>query len=331
MNEIVNSLRRCGGARKALKESLLSHDLTEADEDEEVVDTPEEEEGEGIPPVEDTPSEEEEFVDPDGDTEKENQEDVKSKEEDSTEYVNPLDNPYAVKHTIGDEVILAYANGTNSKLKGQIDGYDKEGFYRIMWSNGLTTNGITDLALADLVKATHESKCVCGHTHFVNEGKYVVCDNCGRRIRESEDVLKPDDKSKKRNIIRAEQHPMTTATRPNISETIKNAFKKSPVRERWEFIDNEDEDDEEEVDDTPKIPDIFYKLYNKLNNQFWTRLPELVQDIEELGYEVLDSNLEYLVIIPDPDKWKDYDKEYYIPLAGTSRTLTLDFDRAELR
>lgn len=345
-DEIVKRLRnRSNREKNFLKESLSRTKITEADEDEESLE-PEVEEGDTVEsPVpeetpEDTPevseeevdSDEEEYVDPDGDTEEENAEE---EEGDTKEYINPLDNNYAVKHNIGEEVILAYSNGTKSKLKGEIDGYDKEGFYRIRWSNGLTTNGITDLALANIVQSTDENTCVCGSDHFVTEGKYVVCDNCGRRIRESVDPLTLADKSrpKKKKLIRSEAHPVSTIVKPDISEAIKSALKKKPLNEynpdekyAW-WSDPEDEDEEEEQDDTIGIPDRFYKLYNKLKGDFWTRLPELIEDIEELGYDVVDSNNEYIIVAP---KGPDSDDEYQIFLGGTSRTMTLDFARARL-
>lgn len=139
------------------------------------------------------------------------------------QYVNPLDNNYAVNYTLGDEVVLTYANGTNSDLVGHVEGYDKEGFYRVKWDSGLTTNGITDIALADFVSSKKESRCICGCDDLITEGRYVVCDNCGRRIREATkmDHLTVLDKQrpKGKRMIRSEAHPMSTAARPNIAET----------------------------------------------------------------------------------------------------------------
>ncbi len=311
--EIVRRLRnRSKKDLDFLKESLNNnHHLSEAENDEEEKDTdiqePEEE-------LDDTPKdepeedahEEDEYVDPEGEVEDDSE---SNEDEDSNEYVNPLDNAYAVKHTIGDEVLLAYSNGTNSKLKGEIDGYDKEGFYRVKWSNGLTTNGITDLALSDLITTKHESeKCVCGSTKFVNEGKYLVCDKCGRSIRESNDPLTLADKSrpKGKNLIRSEAHPTSTVLRPPISESIRKAFKRSMK-----------ESNEEDI--------AFYKL-KELEGEFWTRLPELKEDIEDLGYTVDEINQEYVVVSTTDDEDKDYG--LLVPITGTSRTMTLDLDRA---
>ena len=101
---------------------------------------------------------------------------------------------------------------------------------------------------------------------------------------------------------------MSTATRPNISETIRKAFKGMSI--------NEDYDDS----------DVFATARDELEGRFWTRLPELVEDIEELGYDVLEYNAEYVVIAPEDE---DSDEQYYIPIGGTSRTMTLDFERAK--
>lgn len=309
--EIVRRLRnRSKKDLDFLKESLNNHHLSEAEDDEEERNTDIQEPEENIedtPEVEDEPEDatEDEYVDPEGESEEDSE---NSDDDDSNEYVNPLDNAYAVKHTIGDEVLLAYSNGTKSKLKGEIDGYDKEGFYRIRWSNGLTTNGITDLALSDLVSPKNESACVCGGNKFVNEGKYLVCDKCGRRIKESTNPLTLADKSrpKDKKLIRSEAHPISTLLKPNISESIRKAFKRSMK-----------ESNEEDI--------AFYKL-KELEGEFWTRLPELKEDIEDLGYTVDEINQEYLVVSTTDDEDKDYG--LLVPITGTSRTMTLDLDRA---
>lgn len=102
------------------------------------------------------------------------------------EYENPLKNPYATHFTMGDNVTLTYTDGTNANLKGVVDGFDPEGFYKIKWDDGKITNGITDIALADLIEKqvlpVKEGKCICGSTHFLKEGKYIICDNCGRQL-----------------------------------------------------------------------------------------------------------------------------------------------------
>lgn len=350
--EIVRRLRN---RRKKdldfLKESMNNNLLEEADEevedkdiDEEEVDNDEEQKSDREEkPMHRSPSmrkkkldtnksdndeepADDEYVNPEGETDGEEE---SVGEEDSNEYINPLDNAYAVKHTIGDEVLLAYSNGTNSKLKGEIDGYDKEGFYRIRWSNGLTTNGITDLALSDIISRKHENVCVCGSDEFVNEGKYIVCDNCGRRIRESTDPLTLADKSrpKGKKLIRSEAHTTSTAIKPSIDESIRKAFKSKSVNEDYDEDGYDDDDDEYDEEEYPSnIPPQYYKLYDKLDHQFWTRLPELQEDIEDLGYIVDDINGEYIIIATDEGD----EEALQVFLGGTSRTFTLDFSRARV-
>lgn len=339
-DEIV---RRLNSKRKSnvdlLKESMSKYRLSEAEDDEEdeevkddstapeqgkisrsedsddsIVDDEDDVIARASEDLSDKESEDDEYVDPEGDTE----EDLGDSPETNTdEYTNPLDNNYAVKHTIGDEVLLAYSNGTKSKLKGEIDGYDKEGFYRIRWSNGLTTNGITDLALADLVSPKTESTCVCGSSKFVNEGKNIVCDRCGRRIREAVDPLTLADKSrpKGKKLIRSEAHPVSTVMKPSISEAIKKALKGTSSLD-----EDHDEDYDEDYDE-----DVFAKL-KTLDGEFWTRLPELKEDIEDLGYTVDEINNEYVVVSIEDEEGEDYG--LLIPIGGTSRTMTLDISRA---
>lgn len=316
MEEIVRRLRsRDQKSLRSLKESLPIKGIREedeipGDEEEDTLedDIPEEDTQEEMP---DTPDGEEE------ESEVENPDTVEDSpgEDPENEFVNPLDNTYAVRYKLGQEVALVYSNGTKSKLAGIIDGYDKEGFYRIKWSNGKTTSGITDIALADLVDDTNESKCVCGSDHFVNEGKLIVCDVCGRRIgdaiTETEDPLQKADKSRPsgKKLVRSEAHPVSTS----IQDSIRNAFKKKAIVEAEEDYEDDEEDD------------AFERLRSNLEGEFWTRLSELVDDIEELGYTVEDSNEEYVVVSSYDE---DDDTQIQIPLGGTSRTMTLDFSRA---
>ena len=223
-----------------------------------------------------------------------------SPEESSEEYVNPLDNPYAVKYTLGDEVSIVYTNGTKTELQGVIEGYDKEGFYRIKWDNGFTTNGFTDIAIMEFVTSVEESRCICGSTEFYDEDNMKICDNCGRPIKSLKETkstltLADESRPKGKKLIRSEAHPVSTASKPSIEES-----KDSETSE------------------------LLQPLYN-LENKFWTRTSEMIEDIEELGYEVLDSNSEYIIISATDDEEEDY--EFLIYLLGTSRTMKLDLDR----
>lgn len=90
---------------------------------------------------------------------------------------------------------------------------------------------------------------------------------------------------------------------------------------------DEDEDEDDENNNYPKnLPEQFYSLYDKLNDDFWTRKDELKQDIEEINYpeySVEELNDEY-VIVTDPE---DDMHALQIFNGGTERTYVLDFDR----
>lgn len=142
----------------------------------------------------------------------------------TAENPNPLDNTYAMNYKMGDKIAMVYSTGAKTALEGTIEGYDKEGFYRVKWKDGRVTNGLTDIAIAELVgESVDESVCVCGCDKFVEEDGKLVCDKCGR-IREGADLLADAPKPKKR-IIRATPHPISTATRPDISESINKALR----------------------------------------------------------------------------------------------------------
>lgn len=334
--EIVRRLRsRCQESLRMIKDSLPADGEVEEEEDDiSDEDTPEED----VDTTEEDTSEDE--VDPDKqdtapeqgpmprrseggrasssgeeDTTDEVPEEDPSDELDSgggKDNVNPLDNQYAVKFALGEKVAIAYANGTATDAEAVIEGYDKEGFYRIKLPDGMVINGLTDISLTSLVKGTNESKCICGSHHFVNEGKSVVCDTCGRVIKENSQLtILSKEKSKEKNIIRPVLHPVSTANKPNISENIRKAFSRKKSLK---------EDEEMETD-------AFQELRNSLEGEFWTRLPEIVADIEELGYDVLEANGEYIVVAP---KDEDDDSQMQIPLGGTARTMTLDFRKAEI-
>lgn len=251
------------------------------------------------------------------DPENEEEPEETSKESDhdnKKEYINPLDNPYAVKHGLGDHVVLSYINGkSKNALEGTVEGYDPEGFYKVKWSDGSTTNGITDIAIADMIKKTNEDKCICGCKDLVTEGKYIICDDCGRVIRESASLLQDLDKSrpKGKRMIRSEMHPISTAVKPSIAESIKKALKK-------DHAINESEDTEDEI-----LED-FLSNIDSLEGEFWTRIPELISAIEELGYEVEESNNDYIIVVDGEDH------EFRLPIAGTSRTFYIDYEKIVL-
>lgn len=59
----------------------------------------------------------------------------------------------------------------------------------------------------------------------------------------------------------------------------------------------------------------------ELKNNWWTRLDELVGEIEEMGYGVLEQNREYIVCFDEED---DSDEQYQIRLGGTERTIVVE-------
>lgn len=59
----------------------------------------------------------------------------------------------------------------------------------------------------------------------------------------------------------------------------------------------------------------------ELKSNWWTRLDELVEEIEEMGYEVLEQNREYIVCCDEED---GSDEQYQIRLGGTERTIIVE-------
>ena len=306
---------------QGLKEADEDEELEDPQEDENLEDTPADDEVEVTPPVDspdNIPTEDEE------NPEEFSPDNIPTEDEETPggEYINPLDNSYAVKYGIGQEVVLNYANGTKSKLYGTIDGYDTEGFYRVLWSNGKTTNGFTDIALSDLVDTIEDNKCVCGETNFVTEGNKLVCDNCGRSMNEREDHLSKLDKSrpKDKKLVRSEATPVSTTLKPPVVESgcnrtlkdsIKSAFKNRKINE-----------------DTEESLDLFSRLKEELYGKFWTRESEMIEDVESLGYEVVYKDSQYLVVSPLGEEGDDL--ELQIPIVGTSRTMTLEFEKSTI-
>lgn len=59
-------------------------------------------------------------------------------------------------------------------------------------------------------------------------------------------------------------------------------------------------------------------ITNDLNGFFWTRLDEMIQDIENEGYSVLDANNESLVIGLEDDEDEEMEFILYIGHANTT-------------
>lgn len=200
---------------------------------------------------------------------------------------NPLDNTYAVEFSIGDEVAVSRANGSKSDLHCTIEGYDKEGFYRVKWPDGSVTNGLTDMALAGIATRVKENVCVCGSKNFVTEGANVVCDICGRKIYENMDHLTVLDKSrpKGKRMIRSQAHPVSTSNKPNISlgETIKKSlrgkinegtskkriaaykeFDNGRVLYSWEIMKDEEAEDLARRESLKDPDNVYYVAYDNV-------------------------------------------------------------------
>lgn len=62
-------------------------------------------------------------------------------------------------------------------------------------------------------------------------------------------------------------------------------------------------------------------LMENLGGQFWTRLNELQEDIEEYGYRVLEINDEYVVVENDTD---DDEDEVILYLGHANTTIWIE-------
>ena len=158
----------------------------------------------------------------DKDEEEEPDKKLSLKEEDK-DVKNPLDNPYAVSFEIGQRVTLVYTDGSSTSVDATIEGYDKEGFYRVRLDSGLTISGLTDLCLVEYVSSNlHEGSrsCVCGHSKFVEEDGVLVCDYCGRPIDEGDDmsILEISPRQYTRKKIKSILNKMSTGDKPDIND-----------------------------------------------------------------------------------------------------------------
>ena len=61
------------------------------------------------------------------------------------------------------------------------------------------------------------------------------------------------------------------------------------------------------------------KLYDLENGGFWTVLNELVEEIEEIGFNVDAANREYIIVSRETDD--DDEEAYQLLLGGTERTI----------
>lgn len=57
-------------------------------------------------------------------------------------------------------------------------------------------------------------------------------------------------------------------------------------------------------------------MLEELKGRFWTDKNDLIEDVNEVGYEVLEINDEYMVIADD-----DYEVVIYLNVAGSTITI----------
>lgn len=76
----------------------------------------------------------------------------------------------------------------------------------------------------------------------------------------------------------------------------------------------------EEINRIRELP-LKENLMENLGGQFWTRLEELKEEIEEYGYRVLEINDEYVVVENDTD---DEEEETVLYLGHANTTIWIE-------
>ena len=76
----------------------------------------------------------------------------------------------------------------------------------------------------------------------------------------------------------------------------------------------------EEISRIRELP-LKENLMENLGGQFWTRLEELKEEIEEYGYRVLEINDEYVVVENDTD---DDEEEVVLYLGHANTTIWIE-------
>ena len=76
----------------------------------------------------------------------------------------------------------------------------------------------------------------------------------------------------------------------------------------------------EEISRIRELP-LKENLMENLGGQFWTRLEELKEEIEEYGYRVLEINDEYVVVENDTD---DEEEETVLYLGHANTTIWIE-------
>ena len=87
-------------------------------------------------------------------------------------------------------------------------------------------------------------------------------------------------------------------------------------------------DKSEEHGDHPKEDDEMENI-NDFMNGWYGRLEDLVDELNENGFEVLDYNQSYIVVDGGEDE-DENDIQYILHLAGTERTIVVEYIDTEL-
>lgn len=62
----------------------------------------------------------------------------------------------------------------------------------------------------------------------------------------------------------------------------------------------------------------------RLQGKFWTRENEMMEELEELGFDVLDITYEYIEIMDIDERMEDEPETLTIPLIRVRSTIALD-------
>ena len=65
------------------------------------------------------------------------------------------------------------------------------------------------------------------------------------------------------------------------------------------------------------------KDMERLRNKFWTNEDEMVEEIEELGYEVIDMDYEHILVMDIDDRMAEFPKEISLKLLRANKTITI--------
>lgn len=60
-----------------------------------------------------------------------------------------------------------------------------------------------------------------------------------------------------------------------------------------------------------------------LKNKFWTNEDEMIEEIEELGYEVLDITYENIFLMDIDDRMSEFPTEICLKLLRANNTITI--------